>query len=117
MLVDDEKDVLFFFKHLLEEEGFTVDAYTEPIKALTQYKQSIYQLVLIDIRMPIMNGFELAHEIKLKDKNVKICFITAFEGYYESLVESFPYLDFKCFIKKPISAKELVEKIRIILTG
>ncbi|MGD9534370.1 MAG: response regulator [Candidatus Nitrosocosmicus sp.] len=116
MIVDDEEEVLFIFKNLLQKNGFLVDTFTEPLKAIKQYKDSLYQLVLVDIRMPKMNGFEFAQEIKSKDKHAKICFITAFEGYYNSLVDSFPNLDFKCFIKKPILGNELVEKIRIVLS-
>ena len=67
--------------------------------------------------MPKMNGFEFAQKIKSRDNNAKICFITAFEEYYKSLVESFPNLDFKSFIKKPIPGEALVEKIRIVLTS
>lgn len=115
-MVDDEENILFIFKDLLQENGFSVDIFTEPLKAIKQYKQSLYQLVLVDIRMPKMNGFEFAQEIKSKDKNAKICFMTAFEGYYISLIESFPNLDFKCFIRKPILGKEFVEKIRIVLS-
>jgi DNA-binding response OmpR family regulator len=114
MLVHVEEDVILKFKNFLEEEGFCVDAITDPLRALLIFKPGLYDLVLASIRMPNMNGFELVQNIKSKDRNIKVCFITEFEGYYTSLVESIPNLDFKCYIKKPSSKKELVRKIQEI---
>ena len=62
--------------------------------------------------MPDLNGFQLYQEVKKRDKNAKVCFMTAYEVYYDKLGEDFPTLDVGCFIKKPIEIQELVKKIR-----
>jgi|SRR5215204_7599410 len=77
--------------------------------ALSNFKPFFYDLLLIDIRMPNMTGFEFGLKIREVDANVKICFITAFDIYYESLLEEYPNMDFSCFIKKPSQA--LIERI------
>ena len=67
---------------------------------------------LNNIKMPDLNGFQLYQEVKKKDNNAKVCFMTAYEVYYDKLSEDFPTLDVGCFIKKPIEIQELVKKIR-----
>lgn len=82
-LVDDETEILIFYNRGLEQNGFLVDAFNDPLQALLAFKASKYDLVLLDIKMPRMNGFELHMEIQKIE--VKVCFITAFVVYYESL--------------------------------
>ena len=77
---------------------------------LREYSPNQYDLLLIDIRMPRMNGFELYQKLKKIDFNIRVCFVTGFESYYNSLREQFS-LDVNCFIKKPISQDELVDHI------
>ena len=77
MLVDDDHDNSSMFKIGLQDAGFEVDAYNDPLDALLNFKPSFYDLLLIDINMPKMNGFELCTKILEIDLNVKICFITA----------------------------------------
>ena len=96
-------------------ENFEVDAYTEPLKALDDFKPNVYDLSLFDIRMPKMNGFELCREIKKKEPNAKICFITAFEIYLDEFRRIFPTLDVQCFIRKPIGIKDLISHIKLEL--
>jgi two-component system, OmpR family, response regulator ChvI len=120
LLVDDDPDILLAFKSGLEElqstkvEGVNlqVDTFAEPREALTSFKAGAYDLLLLDIRMPNINGFELYEELKKIDDKPKVCFITAYELYYEVLKKDFPELDIGCFIKKPISIEELATKIR-----
>ena len=112
LIVDDEEDIASSLKMGLTNNGFQVDAYSDPQKALDNFKPNTYDLSLLDIRMPKMNGFELCREIKKKDGNAKICFITAFEIYYDEFKKIFPDTQVKCFIKKPISLKELVSHIK-----
>jgi DNA-binding response OmpR family regulator len=112
LVVDDERDILFTIKKGLEEHGFPVDAYNDPIEALASFRASEYGLSLLDVRLPCMNGLELSLEIRKLDKAVKVCFITAFPVYYETLVEENPGLDFSCFIKKPVTIDALVERIK-----
>jgi two-component system, OmpR family, response regulator ChvI len=113
LLVDDEPDVTMSIKLGLEtqEKGFVVDISNDPIEALANFKAELYDLLLLDIKMPQMNGFELYEKIRKIDNNVKVCFITAFEVYYESLRELFPTVNVECFIKKPIAIPDLVGRL------
>ena len=102
MVVDDEVDITTVFKLGLEEADLQVDVYNDPLLALSDYKPDTYDLLLFDIRMPGMNGFELYKKIKDiegaydNDKNnnkPRICFITAYEGYRSQFNELFPTLE------------------------
>lgn len=112
LVVDDEPDITTSVKNGLERKGFEVHTRNDPLKALENFKPDVYDLMLIDIRMPKMNGFELYREIKKKnDSKAKICFFTAFEVYYEEFRKMFPNLEVKCFIRKPITINDLVAHI------
>lgn len=111
LIVDDEIDITLAFKKGLESNGFMVDIYNDPVTALLNFKSDFYDLILVDVRMPKMNGFELYQEIEKVDKKSKVCFITAFEVYYHALREIFPTLEVSCFIRKPIEIDELVKRI------
>ena len=111
LIVDDDPDSSNF-QTGLESNGFEVDSYTDPFLALKNFKANFYDLLLIDIRMPDMTGFEFYQEINKIDNKAKVCFITAFEVYYRALLEEFADLEQKCFIQKPISIDELVKYIQ-----
>ena len=111
LLVDDEPDVIFTFKKGLEAHGFVVDAFNDPVLALSKFKPGIYGLLLLDVKMPQINGFELYEKIKTIDGEVKACFITAHEVYYESLKEIFPTMDLDCYVK-PIEIDDLVSHVK-----
>ena len=111
-MVDDDPDVLFSMKTALESGGFTVDSYNSPDIALDKFKPYYYDLLLLDVRMPGMTGFELYEEINKVDEKVHVIFITAFEVYYEALKEIYPDLVPSSFIQKPISNDDLVVRIR-----
>ena len=116
LLVDDESDVISVFKMILEMNGYEVDAYTSPLTALDNFKPDFYGLLLLDIRMPAISGFELYRKMRSIDNEVKVCFITAFEDYREEFRESFPMLDeFKYFIRKPKAVEDLVNHVATIL--
>jgi FixJ family two-component response regulator len=116
LVVDDDPDVISTFKMILEMNGFEVDAYTNPTLALSNFKPNSYGLLLLDVRMPIMNGFELFRKMKSIDSGVEVCFITAFEDYREEFKESFPMLDeAKYFIRKPKAIQDLVNHVATIL--
>ncbi|MFL6395063.1 MAG: response regulator transcription factor [Nitrososphaeraceae archaeon] len=118
LLVDDEPDITLSIKIGLEEHKkqiFVVDTFNDPQEALSNFKAGLYDLLLIDIKMPKMNGFELYREIEKIDDKAKVCFITAFEVYYKSLRELFPTVKVDCFIKKPIRTDDLVERIMMEL--
>lgn len=115
LLVDDEPGITQTFELGLQQYGFEVDSFNNPISALAAYKPATYDLLLFDIRMPIMNGFELYKEIRKLDDKAKICFITAYEIDDQDFRKSFPTMTLRHFIQKPITmdklARELKEKI------
>ena len=116
MLVDDEPDINAALSVVLKRGGYDVDTFESPLIALEKLKPGFYGLIMLDVKMPQMDGFELYREIKKVDKKAKICFLTASELYYESIrKEKFPPIDKELFIIKPISNAELLKKINTIL--
>jgi DNA-binding response OmpR family regulator len=112
LVVDDEPDLTQVSTLALEYHGFKVDSFNDPQEALTKYKPGLYDLVILDIKMPKMDGFELYHEIKKKDNNANVCFLTASELYYEEFrKKEYCALDRNLFIRKPIENEELVKQI------
>jgi two-component system response regulator ChvI len=113
LIVDDDLDITTLFKMSLERFGFAVDVFNNPLLALSNYKAGIYGLLLLDIRMPGMNGLELCQRIKDVDNNVKVCFVTAYdEEYQKDLGILFPKLEVDCFIRKPIELQKLTGIIK-----
>ncbi|MDW0282477.1 MAG: response regulator [Nitrososphaeraceae archaeon] len=112
LVVDDEPDLTQVSTLALEYHGFKVDSFNDPQEALSKFEPGLYDLVILDIKMPKMDGFELYHEIKKKDNNAKVCFLTASELYYEEFRKKEYYaLDRNMFIRKPIENEELVKEI------
>lgn len=110
--MDDEPDLTQVSTLALEYHGFKVDSFNDPQEALTKYTPGLYDLVILDIKMPKMDGFELYHEIKKKDNNANVCFLTASELYYEEFRKKEACaLDRNLFIRKPIENEELVKRI------
>ena len=99
-------------KLVLENNGYIVDYYCNPVVALEEYKSNFYDLVILDIRMPYMNGFQLYREIRKKDIESNICFITAVEMIYEMKNKFSPVYN---FIKKPIENEELIRTINNLI--
>jgi CheY-like chemotaxis protein len=113
LIVDDEQDIARFFKVALERAGFIVYVFNNPLESLSSYKAGAYDLLLLDIKMPQMSGFELYDKIKNIDDKVKVCFITAFEEYYDEFKKQFPYLEeTECFIRKPVGVEDLIRKVK-----
>lgn len=113
LIVDDEQDIARLFKIALEGVGFIVDVFNDPLESLSSYNVGTYDLLLLDIKMPQMNGFELYDKIKHIDDKVKICFITAIEEYYDEFKKQFPYLEEReCFIRKPVGVEDLIRKVK-----
>jgi two-component system, OmpR family, response regulator ChvI len=116
LLVDDEADVVSTFKMILEMNNFEVNGYTNPLSALSDFQPNEFGLLILDIRMPVMNGFELYKKIKEIDKRVQACFITAYEDYRDEFKESFPMLDeAKYFIRKPKAIQDLVNHVATLM--
>jgi DNA-binding response OmpR family regulator len=118
MIVDDELDLSLLLKTLLEENNFKVDWYTDPVLALNKFKRNFYDLLLLDIKMPKMNGFELYRELKKIEKRVKVCFLTALTELYEYdkfKEEVSPKEDERYFIPKPIENEDLIKRVNSII--
>jgi DNA-binding response OmpR family regulator len=112
LVVDDEPDLTRVSTLALEYHGFKVDTFNDPQEALSKFKPGSYDLIILDIKMPKMDGFELYHEIKKKDNNAKVCFLTASELYYEEFRnKEYRALDRNLFIRKPIDNEDLVKEI------
>jgi CheY-like chemotaxis protein len=113
MIVDDEADVNYTFENVLEDSGFIVDSFDNAKVALMDFKAGLYDLVLLDIKMPEMDGFALYQEMRKIDNKFKVCFLTASEMFYEeyrqahnsTIGEHYP------IIQKPIANEELIKQV------
>jgi DNA-binding response OmpR family regulator len=112
LIVDDDPDMTSIFSLGLQDEGFEVYAYNDSLDALSQFRPNFYDLLLVDINMPKMNGIDLSRQLLELDSNVKICFITAGDANVEVLRELYPTRDIGCFIKKPVTIDQLVRRVR-----
>jgi two-component system, OmpR family, response regulator ChvI len=112
LIVDDEPDISQVLKMGLEKNGFAVDTYNDPLDVLSNFKADSYDLLLLDIKMPKMTGFELYDRLHQIDEEAKICFITAYELYYDEFKRMFPKIKVDCFIRKPVSINNLARVIR-----
>ena len=112
LIVDDEPDIAQVLKMGLEDNGFAVDTYIDPLDAISNFEVGAYDLLLIDIKMPKMNGFELYNKLHQIDEKAKICFITAYELYYDEFMRVFPKINVDCFVRKPVSINNLARVIK-----
>src|ERR687888_2695955 len=125
LLVDDEPDISLVYRMVLKGEGFKVDSFTDPLLALSNFKPNLYDLAILDIKMPGMNGFQLYREIKKIDSKVKVCFLTASEMFYEEyrrkqedIAADVTAVDKDLFLLKPVSNQDLLQKIsKIMMTS
>src|SRR5207245_3025512 len=113
VIIDDESDITLAFKKSLRDKGFEqVETVNDPILALKNFKAGTYDLLIIDIVMPEMDGFSLYDAIRKIDNKVKVCFITAFEINYQALRAVFPAAtttdNIGCFIRKPVDVDNLI---------
>ena len=118
LIVDDEKDVGRTLKMILENYGFDIDSFTDPAVALEQFKPSLYDLTILDIRMPDHNGFQLYDQLKSRDPNIKTLFITALssvESYNTENSKVYPIKGKRHFVRKPVSSEELLEQVYSML--
>lgn len=120
LLIDDEPDIIYSIKRVLESNNeFLVDSYTDPTLALSNFRPGFYDLLLLDIKMPKMNGFDLYRKIMEIDSTVKICFLTASELFYEEYrrLDAYPTLDKAYFIQKPFRSEDLIRQLNEILNS
>jgi CheY-like chemotaxis protein len=117
MVIDDEDDVIFLLKTLLDQMGFKVSAFTDSVLALQAFKAGVYDLAILDIRLPGLDGFELYERLKRIDNSLKVCFFTASEPYYRnSEREQHSVLIKECpIIQKPVSNEDLLRQVQEIL--
>ena len=119
LLIDDEPDITFTIKDILEDNGFQVDSFNDPILALNSYKSNFYDLVILDIKMPKINGFELYIKIREQDPKAKICFLTAIttfnEDFRKTRLALGKTINEDYFIQKPIKIQDLVKKLTSIM--
>jgi DNA-binding response OmpR family regulator len=119
LIVDDDKDITITFKAGIEDSNnhknakrrIEVYTYNDPLVALIEFKPNFYDLLLIDINMPHMNGFELCEKILIIDVNVKVCFMSSVEINREALREIYPSLSLGCFIRRPVAIDFLIKRI------
>lgn len=116
LIVDDEEDITFIFKIILEDSNYEVEIFNDPIEALSNYKRNYYDLILLDLKLPSISGTELYGRIKDIDSNAKICFLTSSEQI--SLFNNSKMVLPKSItiIQKPIENSVFVQKINDLLT-
>nr|MDQ3969401.1 response regulator [Thermoproteota archaeon] len=122
MIVDDEPDTLFTYEWFLSDEGYNVEAFTDPQEALKRFVQlshlssSYYQLVLLDIRMPRLNGLQLFNTIKTLSPGTKIMFCSALD-IAEELTSILPDIKYDDIIKKPVEREYFIRKINSVINN
>jgi CheY-like chemotaxis protein len=119
LVVDDEPDVTLtfgvglegYYYHDNDKRRFEVYSYNNPLVAVREFKPNFYDLLLTDIFMPHMNGFELCEKILELDVNIRVCFMSAVDVNIQALRELYPKVSFGCFIKKPVTIEYLVKRL------
>ena len=117
MVVDDEQDILITYNSILCSEGYNVETFSNPHEALLHFvhaDKSYYDLVILDIRMPNLNGFQLYHRLKAINKDIRVLFLSALEAS-EEITSIFPELKYGDIIRKPISNERFVKRISALL--
>ncbi|HET7389716.1 MAG TPA: response regulator [Nitrososphaeraceae archaeon] len=118
LVVDDEIDICMVYQIVLQDAGYECVSYTDSVKALQEFRSNYYDLILLDIKMPLLNGFELCKKVREVDKTTHIIFITASEAYYEKFrSQHFPELSKINYIQKPIGNEELVQIVNTIVAN
>jgi len=113
LVVDDNPDIVFTLRVGLESDPTVqVFGFDNPVTALVEFKPNFYDLLLIDVNMPLLDGFQLAQNLVRRDLNVKVCFMTSGEINMDAAREVHPLKSIGCFIKKPITAEQLLRRIK-----
>ena len=116
LIVDDEVDITDSLKAGLTSQGFSVDAYNDPMAALAHFKSKQYDFVILDIRMPKMSGFDLYREMVKLDWKTNYCFFTAFDIHPSEFDKVFPDVNVRAFLKKPLSPSQMVERLNSVMS-
>jgi two-component system response regulator ChvI len=117
LIIDDEPDIILTLRMALEQNGFRTDSYSDSILAYKNFRAGVYDLVLLDIKMPNVDGFQLYQKIKRTDSRVKICFLTASEFYDEEIrkEQGFDGFNKELFLRKPVEIACLLDTIRPLM--
>ena len=117
MVVDDEDDLIFLLKTLLDHMGFKVSGFVDPLLALQDFKAGTYDLAILDIRLPGLDGFELCERLKRIDHSLKVCFFTASEFYPKNskAEQHSALINEHHIIRKPISNEDLLKQVQEVL--
>ena len=115
LIIDDDKDITNLFSIFLEYNGYSVDAYTNPLEAINTFRKNSHDLIILDLKMPMMDGMTLYHKIKEIDDKVIICFTTADKNYIEELCKGIIDIE-KIVLYKPVLLKDLKNKIDWLLS-
>jgi DNA-binding response OmpR family regulator len=115
LFVDDDPDITWLSKTALERNGFEVQTFETPISALENFKPGSYDLLLLDIKMRDMDGFELYDKLRKMDNNIGVCFLTAASEYYPNYKQRYTWLAKEYFITKPVTFERLVNTINSVL--
>src|SRR6266508_7018478 len=118
LVVDDEADTAQTLRIMLEKYEFATDVFTDPKIALGAFKPNYYDVVILDIRMPAINGFELYSKMNSTDSKIKVLFLTALADLnnysnFKDIVS--PVLGKRHFVRKPVSESELLDQVYSIL--
>jgi DNA-binding response OmpR family regulator len=120
LIVDDDPDITFTFKKAFDEANrisgnkisFHVNTYNDPLVALSEFKPDFYDLLLVDINMPKMNGFDFCVKVFEVDINPRVCFMSSELINQEALREQYSSLSIGCFIRKPVTIENLVKRVK-----
>ena len=117
LIIDDEPDIILTLRMALEQNGFRTDSYSDSILAYKNFRAGVYDLVVLDIKMPNVDGFQLYQKIKRTDSRVKICFLTASEFYDEEIrkEQGFDGFNEELFLRKPVEIACLIDTIRPLM--
>jgi DNA-binding response OmpR family regulator len=111
LIVDDDPDITKPLALLLEDCGYEVNAFNDPTIALSYFKRDVYDLLILDVKMPSIDGFNLYEKMKTIDNRPNVCFMTAYHVNYEVFREQFPSLEVECFISKPAEIGEIMMRV------
>lgn len=120
LVVDDEPDITLTLVAILQKSGYEVSPFNDPLMALQSFKPHYYDLLILDIKMPEMNGFELYQKLREKENHVKVCFLTAvseFIDYEQYKGDVSPKPNERYFVAKPVSEDDLVRRVNDMIAN
>jgi DNA-binding response OmpR family regulator len=115
LFVNDDVDTTTVMKEGLSIHGYEIDTFVDPNLALQNFKEGTYDLLLLDVLMKGLDGFELYNKMRKIDQNIKVCFISASNTFYEKYKRLYPEIKNECYIQKPLGIKNLAGIIGKIL--